>query len=75
MNDILRRAIKRFIQGVVAYLVTALGTQMVGVDIFDFDVLAGLLVGAVAAGLSASWNGVIDPVLNKLKGGGTNQKQ
>jgi hypothetical protein len=75
MNDILRRAIKRFIQGVVAYLVTALGTQMVGVDIFDFDVLAGLLVGAVAAGLSASWNGVIDPALNKLKGGGTNQKQ
>jgi hypothetical protein len=74
MNDILRRAIKRFIQGVVAYLVTALGTQMVGVDIFDFDVLAGLLVGAVAAGLSASWNGVIDPALNKLKGGGTNQK-
>jgi hypothetical protein len=48
---------------------------MVGVDIFDFDVLAGLLVGAVAAGLSASWNGVIDPALNKLKGGGTNQKQ
>jgi hypothetical protein len=75
MNDILRRALKRFIQGVVAYLVTALGTQMVGVDIFDFDVLAGLLVGAVAAGLSASWNGVIDPALNKLKGGGTNQKQ
>ena len=75
MNDILRRAVKRFIQGVVAYLVTALGTQMVGVDIFDFDVLAGLLVGAVAAGLSASWNGVIDPALNKLKGGGTNQKQ
>jgi uncharacterized membrane protein len=75
MNDILRRALKRFIQGVVAYLVTALGTQMVGVDIFDFDVLAGLLVGAVAAGLSASWNGVIDPALSKLKGGGTNQKQ
>jgi hypothetical protein len=75
MNDILKRALKRFIQGVVAYLATALGTQMVGVDIFDFDVLAGLLVGAVAAGLSASWNGVIDPALNKLKGGGTNQKQ
>ena len=75
MNDILRRALRRFLQGCIAYLVTAIGTQMAGVDIFDFDVLAGLLVGAVAAGLSASWNGVIDPALNKLKGGGTNEKQ
>jgi hypothetical protein len=46
---------------------------MAGVDIFDIDalksVLGGLLIGALAAGLSASWNGVVEPALDKCKGG------
>ena len=51
-------------------------TQMTGVDVFDIEslkgVLGGLLIGALAAGLSASWNGTIQPVLNRLKGGDVN---
>jgi hypothetical protein len=32
-------------------------------------VLASLFIGALAAGISASWNGAIQPVLDRLKGG------
>ena len=72
-KDIAIRALKTFWQSAIAYLVASLSTQMTGVDVFDIQALksvgAGLLIGALAAGLSASWNGVFQPVLNKLKGG------
>ena len=74
VKDILIRAMKTFWQAVVAYLATSFGTQMAGIDVFNFDALKnvaiGLIVGAVAAGLSASWNGVIQPALDKLKAKG-----
>ena len=66
MKDISVRALKTFWQSAVAYLVATLST---GVDLFEGDVIGGLLIGALAAGLSASWNGAVQPVLNKLKGG------
>lgn len=73
MKDITIRASKTFWQSCLAYLVASLSTQMAGVDIFDIDalksVLGGLLIGALAAGLSASWNGVVEPALDKYKGG------
>lgn len=73
MKDITIRALKTFWQSCLAYLVAAISTQMAGVDIFDIDalksVLGGLLIGALAAGLSASWNGVVEPALDKCKGG------
>lgn len=65
-KDIAIRALKTFWQAAVAYLVAALST---GVDLFDGDVIGGLLIGALAAGISASWNGAIRPVLDKWKGG------
>ena len=74
VKDVLIRATKTFWQAVVAYFATSFGTQIAGVDVLDFDALKnvaiGLIVGAVAAGLSASWNGVIQPALDKLKAKG-----
>lgn len=66
-KDIAIRALKTFWQSAVAYLVAALST---GMDLFEGDVIGGLLIGALAAGISASWNGVVQPRLDKLKGGG-----
>lgn len=72
-KDVAIRALKTFWQSSIAYLVASFGTQMGGVDVFDFhdvkSVIGGLLIGALAAGISASWNGAVQPKLNKLKGG------
>lgn len=72
-KDVAIRAMKTFWQSSVAYLVATLSTQMSGVDVFDLhnvqSVFGGLLIGALAAGLSASWNGVVQPILEKYKGG------
>ena len=72
-KDIMVRAIKTFWQSSIAYLVATFSTQMAGVDVFDLEamrsVVGGLLIGALAAGISASWNGAVQPMLNKLKGG------
>lgn len=74
MKDIINRAVKTFWQSSIAYLVASVGTHMSDIDVLDFDAVKGvvgvLLVGAIAAGISASWNGVVQPVLNRLKGGG-----
>jgi hypothetical protein len=66
MKDIAIRALKTFWQSAIAYLVAALST---GVDLFEGEVISGLIIGALAAGISASWNGVVQPRLNRLKGG------
>lgn len=66
MKDIAIRALKTFWQAAIAYLVATLST---GADLFEGEVIGGILVGALAAGISASWNGVVQPRLNKLKGG------
>ena len=65
MNEVLSRALKTFVQASIAYIVATIGA----VDVFDKGVAEGLLIGAIAAGISASWNGVVQPRLNKLKGG------
>lgn len=67
-KDIAIRALKTFWQSAIAYLVAALSTQ--GIDLFERDVICGLLVGALAAGISASWNGAVRPMLDKYRGGG-----
>ena len=65
-KDVAIRALKTFWQSAIAYLVAALST---GIDLFEGEVISGLLIGALAAGISASWNGVVQPRLDKLKGG------
>ena len=73
-KDVAIRAMKTFWQSGIAYLVATFSTQMSCVDVFDLhdvqSLFGGLLIGALAAGLSASWNGVIQPILDKCKGGG-----
>lgn len=72
-RDIAVRATKTFWQASIAYIVATISTQLAGVDVFDADALKGvigsLLIGALAAGISASWNGVIQPLLDKYKRG------
>lgn len=68
-KDVAIRAFKTFWQSGIAYIVATLSTQ--SVDVFEGEgVICGLLIGALAAGISASWNGVVQPMLDKYKGGG-----
>lgn len=69
MKDIAIRALKTFWQSAIAYLVASLSQ---GIDLFEVEVVGGLLIGALAAGVSATWNGAIQPVLNKVKGSDVN---
>ena len=68
-KDIAIRALKTFWQSAIAYLVASLSQ---GIDLFEGEVVGGILIGALAAGISASWNGAIQPVLNKVKGSDVN---
>lgn len=72
-KEVAVRAAKTFWQSAIAYLIATFSTQMSGIDVFDLhdvqSVFGGLLIGALAAGLSASWNGVVQPILDKSKGG------
>jgi hypothetical protein len=67
MKDVAVRAVKTFWQAAIAYLVASLSQ---GADLFEVEVIGGLLIGALAAGISAAWNGAVQPMLNKVKGGG-----
>ena len=71
INDVATRAFKTFWQAMIAYLAATFGSQLAGVDVFDAsamkNVLISLLIGALSAGLSAAWNGVIQPLLDKAK--------
>ena len=68
-KDIAVRALKTFWQSAIAYLVASLSQ---GADLFEGEVIGGWLIGAWAAGISASWNGAIQPVLNKFRGSDVN---
>jgi hypothetical protein len=61
-KDIAIRALKTFWQSAIAYLVASLGQ---GIDLFEVEVLGGVLIGALAAGISAAWNGVCQPLLER----------
>ena len=71
-KDVAVRSAKTFWQSAVAYLIATFSTQMSGVDVFDLhdiqSVFGSLLIGALAAGLSATWNGVVQPMLEKRGG-------
>ena len=62
-KDILLRAVKTFAETVIGYVIAELS----GVDLFGGDVNAhfirALVLSALAAGVSAVWNGVAAPLL------------
>ena len=70
-KDVAVRSAKTFWQSAIAYLIATFSTQMSGVDVFDLhdiqSVFGSLLIGALAAGLSATWNGVVQPILEKRR--------
>jgi hypothetical protein len=66
-KDVLIRAVKTFAQTAVSYVMAALN----GVDFFAGNLgktfWVGLALSTGAAGLSAAWNGVIQPVFAACK--------
>lgn len=70
-KDVLNRALKTFWQAALAYLladVSVLQTALTDVKAGK-QVLITLAVGAVAAGLSAVYNGLVKPLLEGRKEG------
>ena len=70
MKDVLIRAFKTFWQAMLATLVVAI-PEIVELVPQGWGVLKPVLisagVGAIAAGFSAAYNGVILPIINKAK--------
>ncbi len=70
MKDVLIRALKTFWQAMLATLVVAI-PEIVELVPQGWGVLKPVLisagVGAIAAGFSAAYNGVILPIINKAK--------
>lgn len=62
-NDIIERVVKTFVEGVVAYLSTI---TLVGTDLTNTHLLKGILLGAIASGLSAVIN-LVQSYLKKYK--------
>ena len=60
-KDVAVRALKTFLQAAAAFLTA----EISGVELFDLDgkMWGAIGISAVAAGLSAVWNGVIGPML------------
>ena len=63
-KDVAVRAVKTFIEAAVAFA----GTELAGMDVFAIDKRVWCAVGisAAAAGVSAIWNGMIEPVITPL---------
>ena len=68
-KDVLIRALKTFWQAALASIVAAIGSGAIGLEIFQDNtwvkVLVSIIIGAVASGLSAIYNGLIKPWLDK----------
>lgn len=63
-KDVAIRAVKTFVEAAVA----CVSMELAGMDLFAIDkgMWAAVGVSAVAAGISAVWNGMIEPVVNPL---------
>ncbi len=60
-KEVFERAVKTFAEAVIAFA----GAELAGMDIFAVDKGMWCAVGlsAVAAGISAVWNGMVEPAL------------
>lgn len=69
IKDIAIRALKTFWQAGLAYILLNVNTVVEKLTAFDAEALKELLItlafGAVAAGLSAVYNGVVKPLIEK----------
>ena len=69
MNNVLERAIKTFVEAAGAVLVANISDLTGAISGWETwrQVAVPVFVGALAAGISAVWNGVIQPALTQLK--------
>lgn len=63
-KDVAIRAIKTFAEAFIAFL----GAELAGVDMFamEKDMWAAVGISAASAGISAVWNGMIEPALKPM---------
>ena len=63
-KDVAIRAIKTFAEAFIAFL----GAELAGVDVFTMekDMWAAVGISAASAGISAVWNGMIEPALRPM---------
>ena len=63
-KDVAVRAAKTFIEAFVAFV----GAELAGMDLFAIEkgMWAAVGLSAAAAGISAVWNGMIEPVVKPL---------
>lgn len=63
-KDVAIRAIKTFAEAFIAFL----GAELAGVDVFAMEkgMWAAVGISAASAGISAVWNGMIEPVLRPM---------
>ena len=70
-KDVLIRAAKTFWQAALASVIAALGSGAIGIETFQdntwIKVLVSIIIGAISSGLSAIYNGIIKPLLDKKK--------
>lgn len=66
-KDLISRVIKTFVEAAIGYVAVNVGA--VALDFDEPDVmmhaLACVFVSAVAAGVSAVWNGIIEPMVKR----------
>ena len=62
-KDVGVRAGKTFLQAALAYVITAFSTTDVFSSNVDKAFWTGLILSTLAAGASATWNGVVKPAL------------
>ena len=67
-KDVLNRALKTFIQATIASLIVNIESIMMSLQSLSLDTLKQvalpIIIGAIAAGISAAWNQIIAPWLN-----------
>jgi len=63
-KDVAIRAVKTFAEAAIAFA----GAELAGMDLFVMDksIWCAMGISAVAAGISAVWNGMIEPALKPL---------
>jgi len=63
-KDVVIRAVKTFAEAVIAFA----GAELAGMDLFAMDrgVWCAMGISAAAAGISAVWNGMIEPAIKPL---------
>lgn len=63
-NDVAVRAFKTFVEA----FVVCVGAELSGMDLFAIDkhMWAAVVISAASAGVSAVWNGIVEPAIKPM---------